>query len=244
MSRDLIYRRRSEAIKAFEFDQAVTAVFSDMISRSVPGYQDTLAGLHRLAPFIIPNGGRCYDLGCSLGAATLAVSMGLDQQNAELIGIDSSLAMIEQCRSDERFTERAQTLSFVHADIGDHSFDNANLVIMNYTLQFLPPNDREALLRRIYDGLLPGGALVISEKFSFQDPVIQDMLTTQHLHFKRQNDYSDLEIAGKRAALEDVLISDTREQHLDRLKAAGFEHVVLWLANLNFGSFLAIKRAS
>ncbi|MFK8053746.1 MAG: carboxy-S-adenosyl-L-methionine synthase CmoA [Woeseiaceae bacterium] len=241
MERDTIYKSRIEAIKAFEFDEAVTTVFPDMIARSAPGYGDTLAGLHRMAPFLVPEGGRCYDLGCSLGASLLAVSMGLDQRPAELIGLDNSDAMVSQCHADERFNERKQSIRFEVADVSEHTFEPAHLFILNFTLQFLPPEDRLTLLSDIYASLEPGGALVISEKFRFEDQKIHQFLDEQHLQFKRQNDYSDLEIAGKRSALEDVLIADTRDIHRQRLHDAGFQHIELWQATMNFGSFVALK---
>ncbi|MEL7298275.1 MAG: carboxy-S-adenosyl-L-methionine synthase CmoA [Pseudomonadota bacterium] len=241
MSRDTIYREQAAAIKAFEFDTAVTAVFSDMIRRSVPGYRDTLAGIHRLASTELPEHCRCYDLGCSLGAATLSICLGLDNRAGHIIAVDNAAAMIDGCRSADHFVERPQTIDFLCADIADVEITNADLVVLNYTLQFLPPAERDALLRRIFEGLRPGGMLVLSEKFRFDDDRVQSLLTDQHHEFKRQNDYSDLEIAGKRSALENVLIADTRETHETRLRDAGFAHVVLWQANLNFGSFLAIR---
>ncbi|MEM7764005.1 MAG: carboxy-S-adenosyl-L-methionine synthase CmoA [Pseudomonadota bacterium] len=241
MSRDTIYREQAAAIKAFEFDAAVTAVFSDMIRRSVPGYRDTLAGIHRLASTALPEGSRCYDLGCSLGAATLSICMGLDDRTAHIVAVDNAQAMIDGCRNADHFAGRPQNIEFLCADIADVTIHDADLVVLNYTLQFLPPSERDALLSRIFAGLRPGGVLVLSEKFRFDDDRIQTLLTEQHHEFKRQNDYSDLEIAGKRSALENVLIADTREMHQTRLRKVGFAHVVLWQANLNFGSFLAIR---
>ncbi|MEN7343253.1 MAG: carboxy-S-adenosyl-L-methionine synthase CmoA [Pseudomonadota bacterium] len=241
MARDTIYKQQIAAIKAFEFDEAVTAVFSDMIERSVPGYRVTLDGIHRMAATFVPAGGRCYDLGCSLGAGILAASMGLGETPAEIIGVDNSAAMIETCKTNTQFDDRRQHIHFQHADIADISLQPADFVIMNYTLQFLPPEGRLELLSNIHDALRPGGALLLSEKFVFDDPVIRELLIDQHHEFKREHDYSDMEIAGKRNALENVLIPDSRETHERRLRAAGFAHVALWQAELNFGSFIAIR---
>ncbi|MEO0576592.1 MAG: carboxy-S-adenosyl-L-methionine synthase CmoA, partial [Pseudomonadota bacterium] len=105
------------------------------------------------------------------------------------------------------------------------------------------PAAREALLQKIYAALQPGGALVLAEKFRFEDDDTQSLLTQMHLDFKRSNDYSDMEIAGKRAALENVLIADTREIHEARLKRIGFQRITLWQATLNFGAYVAFRDA-
>ncbi|MGL5770696.1 MAG: carboxy-S-adenosyl-L-methionine synthase CmoA, partial [Plesiomonas shigelloides] len=119
--------------------------------------------------------------------------------------------------------------------------ENASMVVLNFTLQFLPPDDRQALLNRIYAGLRPGGALVLSEKFSFADQTIGDLLFDMHLDFKRANGYSELEISQKRSALENVMLTDSVETHKARLQQAGFEHAEVWFQCFNFGSMLAIK---
>lgn len=241
MSRDTLFQSAEQADKSFRFDERVADVFSDMINRSVPGYRESLEGLQAFAAQLLPAGGRCYDLGCSLGAATLAICSGLGGRAATLIGIDNSEAMIDRCHGDARFADREQQVRFVHADIVDAAIADADLIIMHYTLQFIPQAERQNLLARLHNALKPGGALIISEKFVFDDPKIQQFLTEQHLDFKRRNDYSEMEIAGKRAALENVLIAETREAHIARLRAAGFAHVALWQANLNFGSMIAFR---
>jgi tRNA (cmo5U34)-methyltransferase len=149
--------------------------------------------------------------------------------------------MIERCRADARFRKQPQTYTFELADILSTRLEPADLVILNYTLQFIEPARREDLLTGIFKALRPGGALVLAEKFRFADPGVADRMTRLHLDFKRAHHYSDLEIAGKRSALEDVLIAETREAHIERLRRIGFTDVVMWHAALNFGAFLAVR---
>lgn len=243
MPKDTLFEDGPSGVNAFRFDDRVADVFEDMINRSVPGYAATLAGISGIAAAVVPEDGRCYDLGSSLGAATLAICHGLGQRPATVHAIDNAPAMIARCRSDERLQSCAQDVVLQEADIQNVAFEPAHLIVMNYTLQFVAPAAREALLQKIYAALQPGGALVLAEKFRFEDDDTQSLLTQMHLDFKRSNDYSDMEIAGKRAALENVLIADTREIHEARLKRIGFQRITLWQATLNFGAYVAFRDA-
>jgi len=118
---------------------------------------------------------------------------------------------------------------------------NAAIVVINFTLQFLPQADRSALIQHIYAGLKPGGILILSEKFITADTVTNDLLIDLHHDFKRANGYSELEISQKRSALENVMKPDTLAEHQQRLKAAGFSSQTLWFQCFNFCSMLAIK---
>lgn len=241
MATDKIFSRPDVAPASFRFDDRVAGVFPDMISRSVPGYADTLAGIRDFAARLVRDGGRCYDLGCSLGAAVLAICEGLRDRPADIIAIDNSPAMIDRCNADPRFAGLAQSIRFVEGDIVDADIRDADLVVMNFTLQFVEPAGRTALVQRIHDGLRPGGALILSEKFRMDDPALDALLVELHHDFKRRNDYSDLEIAAKRTALENVLIPDTPSMQLARLRHAGFAHAGFWLQRLNFGSLIALR---
>ena len=127
------------------------------------------------------------------------------------------------------------------ANLQDHPLSNASVVAMNFTLQFVNPDDRPALMQKIADALLPGGALILSEKVCFSDPAVNELHIDMYHAFKSQNGYSDLEISQKRTALENVLVPDTLEQHQERLLNAGFKHCTVWFQCFNFASLIAIK---
>ncbi|MEL7310956.1 MAG: carboxy-S-adenosyl-L-methionine synthase CmoA [Pseudomonadota bacterium] len=241
MIKDTLFDSEAAGRVQFRFDDTVARVFPDMINRSVPGYAATLDGIALIAHQVVRPSGKVYDLGCTLGAALLATAQGIGDRPATLVGVDNSAAMIDRCKADARFIDRPQRFEFELADLETFEFEAADLIILSYTLQFLKPAARGPLLQRIFDALRPGGALVLAEKFCFDDTNIASRMTNLHHDFKRAHHYSDLEIAGKRAALEDVLIAETREAHLDRLTSIGFKEVVLWHAAINFGAFLAIR---
>ncbi|HKL62113.1 MAG TPA: carboxy-S-adenosyl-L-methionine synthase CmoA [Woeseiaceae bacterium] len=242
--RDSIYRDSGGNPGSFEFDERVAAVFGDMIRRSVPGYGRTLAEIERLAARAVEPGSVCYDLGCSLGAATLAMARGIAGGSAggdaRIVAVDDSPAMIERCGQILDDSASGVPVELRTEDLRETPVREASLVVLNYTLQFVPRDDRTGLLARIRGGMRDGGILVLSEKIRFADPVLDALFVELHHDFKRANAYSDLEISRKRAALEQVLVPDTAEIHLQRLRRAGFAHAGCWMQELNFASFVAV----
>lgn len=182
-----------------------------------------------------------YDLGCSLGAATLSVRRNVNQPGCKIIAVDNSPAMVERCRRHIDAWKASTPVEVIEGDIRDIEIHNASMVVLNFTLQFLEPADRQLLLNKIYQGLKPGGALVLSEKFSFEDANVGELLFNMHHDFKRANGYSELEISQKRSMLENVMLTDSVETHKARLRSAGFEHSELWFQCFNFGSLVALK---
>lgn len=212
-----------------------------MIQRSVPGYQTILTGIGELTKQYAQADSQLYDLGCSLGAASLTMRRNIQKKGCEIIAIDNSQAMIKRAE---------EYLHAYHSDIPVHllcddmtqiPIENASVVVINFTLQFIDPKERDELVKRIYKGLKPGGVLILSEKIHFEDQAIQQAIEHMHLQFKRANGYSELEISQKRSSLENVLISDTEAEHITRLNNAGFESAGIWFQAYNFASFLAIK---
>src|SRR5690606_12309478 len=145
----------------------------------------------------------------------------IDRHDVRLIAVDNAEAMIVRCQENVD-REPGPPVAVVCADIRAVEIRNASVVVLNFTLQFVPPVDRLALLSRIRAGMVPGGVLVISEKVVFDDPLQQQFNETMQLGFKRANGYSSLEISQKRTAIENVLVPDTVAAHQDRLAAAGF----------------------
>lgn len=241
---DQLYASPLAKVAGFRFDQAVVDVFPDMIKRSVPGYEAIVAMSGELAGRYAQAGSRCYDLGCSLGATLLAMRQTIKQSDCELVGVDNSAAMIQQCekilaaQDPQNATCR---VSLVEADLREIAIENASVVVLNFTLQFIPVAEREALIAAIYAGLRPGGALIISEKVCFADPQHHALMIELHHNFKRANGYSDLEIAQKRSALENVLVPETLETHRERFRKTGFQSSDVWFQCFNFASLLAIK---
>lgn len=227
--------------ESFRFDSAVARVFPDMIRRSVPGYTTIIPMLGVITEIFAQSGSHCYDLGCSLGASTLAMRHGIRHPDCHLFGVDNSQDMIERCQHHIALDDQPTPVTLRCEDIQTTALENASVTTLNFTLQFIPKEDRAALLQRIADATCPGGVLILSEKTQFDNPFEQDIQTTLHHQFKRANGYSDLEISQKRSALEQVLVPESIETHRQRLLEAGFDEVMLWYQCFNFFSLLALR---
>jgi tRNA (cmo5U34)-methyltransferase len=171
----------------------------------------------------------------------LSIRRQIEQRSCKIIAIDNSEAMIQRCAENLSAYVSDTQVELVCGDIRDLKIVNASMVVLNFTLQFLPISDRDALINKIYQGLVPNGILVISEKLRFEDQTIQTLLDSHHLDFKRANGYSELEISQKRSAIENVMRPDTLLDHQTRAQQCGFKHFNTWFQCFNFASMVAIK---
>lgn len=238
---DLIYSNAHAQVKDFTFDAQVVEVFPDMISRSVPGYNTIIETIGRLSQRYATQDSNIYDLGCSLGAATLAMRRAITADNCFIIGIDNSPAMVERCKSHISAFKGKTPVEIIQGNIQDTLIENASMVVLNFTLQFIDKSQRQTLINKIAQGLNPGGLLVLSEKITQDDDITRELLIDLHHDFKKANGYSELEVAQKRTALENVMRTDNLDTHIDRLTNAGFSHVSPWFQCFNFFSLVAIK---
>ncbi|HEX5788931.1 MAG TPA: carboxy-S-adenosyl-L-methionine synthase CmoA [Woeseiaceae bacterium] len=245
MSEDRIFVDEKFGDEPFRFDESVARVFPDMLRRSIPGYAATLDAIGSLAARFVGAGATCFDLGCSLGAATLAMRQGIRAPGCRIVAVDNAPAMVERCRqlviADTAAYPGRPPVEVRLGDARDTEIRDGGMVVMNFTLQFVPPAERDGMVARIADGLVPGGILFLSEKVVDEDPAMEALLVDLYHEHKRRNDYSALEVARKRAALENVLVPETVAAHRRRLAAAGFGSVAVWLRYFNFVSLIAIK---
>ena len=207
----------------FTFNQEVTEVFEDMIDRSVPGYKTSLSLIAHNAKKYYQSNTNCYDIGCSLGASSLSILKGA--KDANVTAIDNYEAMIQECERRFNILKESHHLKFICEDIMDSDLKDASLIVVNYVIQFLDMEHRDILLEKIY------------HKNMFETK----RLFKTHHKFKSSNGYSDLEISGKRDALEGVLKTECEQDHILRAKKAGFSNSEKILSNLNFRTFKFLK---
>ncbi|APX92513.1 carboxy-S-adenosyl-L-methionine synthase CmoA [Halomonas sp. 1513] len=239
--RDAIFSTPLDRVARFSFDERVVACFPDMIRRSVPGYGQILGMLGVIAERHLRHGAHVYDLGCSLGAVGLALAGRLPPEAFRLTGVDLSPAMVDRARETFASESPEHCIEVVEGDIRHLDYRPSGMVVLNFTLQFLAPGDRDAVIKALYDALEPGGVLVLSEKIVAADEQDNAWLVERYHDFKRANGYSDLEISQKRNALENVLVPDTLDAHQARLARAGFARSQVWFQYLNFASLIAFK---
>ncbi len=239
--KDTLFEERISTVGDFIFDERVVRVFPDMINRSVPGYGLIVPMIGLLARRFAQDGSYLYDLGCSLGAVSLAMGQAVSARGVNIIAVDNSPDMVARLRNLLADDPSGIPVEVRLEDIQNTRIVNASVVVLNFTLQFIEPGDRPALLQRIAAGLRPGGIVVLSEKLRFENPAEQQCQTDWHHDFKRAQGYSELEISRKREALENVLRPETEQTHRERLLQAGFGEVYRWYQGFSFASFVAIK---
>jgi len=226
--------------KQFEFDADVAAVFDDMLIRSVPFYKESQALTRRFALNALSNGGIAYDLGCSTASLLLEIERSIGKNSdVRLIGIDNSPAMIEHAR--KKIEVYGSQVELYEGDILQFPYEKAQVIISNYTLQFIRPMVREKLIRKIYDSLEEGGVFIFSEKVLSENNKLNKQLIDCYYDFKKVQGYSEYEIVQKREALENVLIPYTMNENIQMAKSNGFKTCELLFRWANFATFIAIK---
>ena len=231
-----------ETIKEdFVFNQHVVEVFDDMLSRSVPFYQEVLQSSISLLDRYLRPSDSVYDLGCATGTSLLEFSRHLSDKKLRFYGVDSSPAMLEKARMKAKLYTGKENLTFLEDDITTMAFPETGAFIVHYTLQFLRPLQREAFLQKLFASLRPGGILLLSEKIISHDTRLNREYIDIYHTFKKSRGYSELEIARKREALENVLIPFSISENIDLLHRVGFNPVETFFQWFNFTSFIAVK---
>ncbi|PHR57581.1 MAG: carboxy-S-adenosyl-L-methionine synthase CmoA [Arcobacter sp.] len=224
--------------KQFEFDEEVAVVFDDMLSRSVPFYDEAMKLTSHFASININKGEKVYDLGCSTASLLLEIERKCEVE-IELIGIDNSQAMLDQ--ASKKLHAFNSKIQLDCGDILTYDYKQAAVICSNYTLQFVRPPVRANFVKKIYDALKPGGLFIFSEKVISQDNELNKQMIDTYYNYKKAQGYSEYEIVQKREALENVLIPYTEEENLKMLKDAGFKHCDSVFKWVNFETFVARK---
>lgn len=226
--------------KPFEFNDEVAKVFDNMVSRSVPLYQEVNHSLVEWAYYYCQGGGKVYDIGCSTGTTLLALAQQI-KEKTQFVGIDTSQSMLDQAEEKLMKMPAHHELQLLCENALAIDYCEATMVIMNYTLQFIEVLHRKTLLEKIYAGLNEGGVLFLSEKVRSKVPEIQEMLTRSYESFKFRRGYSVNEIERKKEALDQVLIPLSMDEQIELVEGVGFsacEPIIRWN---NFVTYVAIK---
>jgi tRNA (cmo5U34)-methyltransferase len=241
MGRDEVFKDTIKKSSDFKFSSKVARVFDDMVTRSVPFYEEMQRMIGELAADHYIDETSIYDLGCSTGATLIHMNESVPT-HIPFIGIDDSPDMLEKCRQKLNEFEIKRPVKLEVADLNNHvHIGNASVVVLCLTLQFVRPINREKLLRTIYDGIVPGGAVIIIEKILAEDSTFNRDFIKYYYDMKRRNHYSEMEISQKREALENVLIPYKLSENVIMLREAGFTQVEIFFKWYNFSGFIAKK---
>lgn len=230
------------AVRAdFTFNEQVAEVFDDMLSRSVPFYAQVIEGMAALLRQRVRPGSTVYDLGCATGTTLLELARRLPELQLRFVGVDNAPAMLTRARRKAEMFGKSALVSFREEDITKAELPDAGVLLCNYTLQFLRPPARLPFLRQLHAALPDGGLLLVSEKVISHDPMLNRLYIEIYRQFKLRQGYSELEIAAKREALENILIPFSIDENRTLLTEAGFGAVETFFQWFNFASLIAVK---
>jgi tRNA (cmo5U34)-methyltransferase len=240
-NKDKVFDEQQKTITDFKFNSKVAAVFDDMVSRSVPFYEEMQRMTCELAGFFAKPGTNLYDIGCSTATTLLAMDP-VVAPDIKFYGVDNAPDMLVKARQKVDANGTKRDIEFVTADLhnGLH-VENASVVTMLLTLQFLRPLYREKVMKSLCDGMNEQGALILIEKLTCEDTLFNRLFISNYYDFKRRNGYSETEIAQKREALENVLIPYRVEENVKLLKDVGFRTVEVFFRWYNFCGLIAVK---
>ena len=234
--KDKVFEKPIE--KKFEFDEAVASVFDDMVSRSVPFYDEVRKLVISLILTQQQEGKKVLDLGSSTAKFLLDLHSQMDVK-MHLKGLDNSQAMLD--RAAQKCLAFGADIELEMADMLSYAYADEDIIVANYTLQFIRPMQRLELVKRLYDGLKEGGVFIFSEKVVFEDKKLDKELIDIYYAYKKEQGYSSYEIAQKREALENILIPFTIKENIQMCLDAGFKQVDTVFQWANFVTFVTKK---
>ena len=224
--------------KKFEFDEAVASVFDDMLSRSVPFYDEVRKLVISLILAEQKEGMKVLDLGSSTAKFLLDLHSKM-KVSMRLKGLDNSQAMLD--RAEQKCQAFGAGIELELADMLTYNYQDEDVIVANYTLQFIRPMQRLELVKKIYDGLHKEGMFIFSEKVVFEDKLLDKQMIDIYYEYKKEQGYSEYEIAQKREALENILIPFTIKENIQMCKDAGFKQIETVFQWANFVTFVAKK---
>jgi tRNA (cmo5U34)-methyltransferase len=238
---DNIFDTPTDAIQDFSFNSKVASVFDDMVDRSVPYYREIQRMTGQLAADFAVPGTRVYDLGCATGTSMVLMDGSIDT-DVTLVGLDNSAEMLNKCREKLKDAKVTKPFELLEADLNrDVVIENASVVLLVLTLQFVRPLYRERLMKQIFDGLNPGGCVILVEKVLGESSHLNRLSIDHYYEYKKSMGYSSLEISQKREALENVLVPYRLTENLELLQRLGFNQQDTFFKWYNFCGIIAVK---
>jgi len=241
VKKDEVFKEPLKSVADFAFGEKVASVFDDMLLRSVPFYEETQRMIAELAEDFAVDGTNVYDLGCSTGTTLLHLSSQLPQ-NVKFIGVDNSEEMLKRCRKKLAASGFNRPHELLCADLNQAApIENASVVLMVLTLQFIRPLHRERLIEEIRSGMVENGCLIVVEKVLGEDSLFNRLFIKHYYDFKKRNGYSEMEISQKREALENILVPYKLLENRELLLRSGFRYCDAFFKWYNFSGLVAVK---
>ncbi|MBA2407555.1 MAG: carboxy-S-adenosyl-L-methionine synthase CmoA [Chitinophagales bacterium] len=240
-NKDEVFKDPSTEVEDFRFGKRVVAVFDDMVSRSVPFYEEMQRMMAEMAKDFAVENTNVYDLGCSTGTTLLGLDPELSEK-VRFVGIDNSEEMVQQCRQNFDKAGITRPFEIIASDLNKGILiENASVVVMCLTLQFIRPLYREQLVADICRQINENGCFIMVEKVLGEDSLLNRLFIKYYYDMKRRHHYSEMEISQKREALENVLIPYRLSENIELLHRSGFRYAEVFFKWYNFAGLIAVK---
>ena len=241
MAKDRIFTLKRWKAADFDFGKKTAKVFDDMLDRSIPLYRELQRMIGEIANEFAQDKTNVIDLGCSTGITLTTLAQSINK-NVKLIGVDYSQAMLDKCEENFKKSKIRKKYDLICKDLNNGFLvKNDSVVVLNLTLQFIRPLQRDILMQHIYDGLKENGCLILVEKVLGNDSVFNRTFIKFYYDMKKRNGYSQMEIAQKREALENVLVPYRMSEDEQMLHRNGFRYTDIFYKWYNFYGVLAVK---
>lgn len=244
-SRDTVFATTAARASDFQFNEEVAVIFDDMLIRSIPFYLEQQSLIQEIAHKFYLKDTKIIDLGCSTATTLINVGKAISP-TPNLVGYDNSEPMLDKARANIEEAGLSDNTELLFGDFNEEldevDLTNSSVVTLCWTLQFVRPLNRDALIRKIYRGMQEGGALIVTEKTLTNDSNMNRFFIDFYYNFKRRNGYSEEEILKKREALENVLIPYRFDENFELFRRNGFQIVETFFQWYNFAGFLCVKK--
>lgn len=237
---DQIYLLQEKKGKKFCFDHQVASVFDNMAKRSIPGYHNITFQQLNFLKTQTTQPQTIYDLGTSTGNWIWHFLENFPDFNGKIFAVDSSKEMLNHAKQKFQRHKQKDKIQWLHQPLQELNFKRCDLVVLNFSLQFVSLKLRKNLITQIYKALRKNGLLFLSEKIKPKNSDFEQSFEKAYHQFKQNEGYSKEEIKQKKEALKNVLWPESIPTHLNRLKKAGFS-AECWYQWFLFASFWAQK---
>lgn len=224
----------------WKFDKEVTKVFDSHVRKSVPMYDEFHNMISNMSYWFVEEETNVYDIGTSTGEGLKNLIDAHKNKNINFIGIDESKDMFMEAQG--RFKDYPN-VSLINGDIynNDIIINNASMVASILTLQFIPKRKRFDVVKKIYNGLNFGGALIIVEKVIGENARFDEMFIEMYHDFKINQGFSESEVFSKTRAIRGVMQPNTVNENIEMLNKAGFKNTDIFFKWCNFVGVVAVK---
>jgi len=204
----------------------------------IPCYKDFYTLPLEIIPFHRDRELRVLDLGA--GTGLLSARIAFRYPRAQLVLVDLAPAMLQV--AEERFSGRdAERVTFQLMDYGNQQLKGTyDLIVSALSIHHLTDDAKEALFKKVYRSLEPGGMFINADQVLGENAVAEKIYKGRWLQKVRESGISEEALGAALERMEEDRMAPLSCQ-LDWLGQAGFDDVTVWYKYYNFVVYSGTK---